>query len=77
MNDDACNDATNLPVSLNNESTPGYAIFSDAAPAPTSGAGFFFGGGGSLLQSGVHDEYLEEEEDFNIERDDYAYLYEG
>ena len=38
MNNDACDDATNRPVSLNNEATPDAAIFAGAAPAPTSGA---------------------------------------
>ena len=41
----------------------------EPAPAPP--------GGGYLLQSDGNDKYFEEEEDFNRERDDYAYLYEG
>ena len=32
------NDATDQPVSLNNEETPGATVFSVTAPAPTAGA---------------------------------------
>ena len=50
MNDDAPDDATGQPVSLNNKSTPDAAVFAGAAPAPTSGAatgdGAASGGGG-------------------------------
>ena len=38
MKNDTCDDATDQTVSLNNESTPDAAVFSGAAPAPTSGA---------------------------------------
>ena len=36
LNDDACNNAINWPVSLNNEATPYNAVFSGAAPTSTS-----------------------------------------
>ena len=35
------------------------------------------GGGGYLLQSGNNNDDFEEEEDFNRERYNYAYIYEG
>ena len=39
MNDDSSNEATNQPISLNNEATP-YAVVSErGAPVPTPGAG--------------------------------------
>ena len=39
MNDVACNNATNQPVSLKNEATPDAAVFDVAATAPTARAG--------------------------------------
>ena len=48
------------------------AVFAGAAPAPTAGAAA--GGGGSLSQSYDDNYYFKEEEDFNRERDNYAYL---
>ena len=50
MNDNACNDATNRPVSLNNEATPDASVFAGAATALTSGAGSgaTSGGGGGI-----------------------------
>ena len=38
MNDDAADDATDWPVTLENESTPDAAVFAAAAPAATSAA---------------------------------------
>ena len=39
MNGNASDDATDPPVSLNNEATPDSAIFSGTAPASTATAG--------------------------------------
>ena len=79
MKNDAHNDARNRPVSLNNEDTPDAAVFSDAAPSPLLALAPAPAPPqrGSLLQSDDDNEDFEEEEDFNKERDDYAYLYEG
>ena len=38
INDDTRDDATDRPVSLNNEATPDAAVLSRAAPAHTAGA---------------------------------------
>ena len=38
MNDDAANNATNQPVTLENEDTPGFAVFAAANPAATAAA---------------------------------------
>ena len=52
MNNNGCDDATDRPISLNNESTPDNAIFACATPDSTSGAatgistGAAAGGGG-------------------------------
>ena len=56
MNNNARNDATDQPISLNNETTPDAAVFAGTAPAPTAvaaagTAAVGGGGGGSLLQS--------------------------
>ena len=40
MNNVACNNATNQPVSLKNKATPDATVFASAAPAPTSDAVF-------------------------------------
>ena len=50
MNDDAHDDATDQPVSLNNGSTFYASVFAVAAPAPTAGDASWKGRGGSLLQ---------------------------
>ena len=57
MNNEACDDTTDRPVSLNNKGTPDAAIFVSAKPAPTDGssagavASTVLGGWGFLLQS--------------------------
>ena len=72
MNNDDRNDATNQPVSLNNEDTPDAAIFVRATPAPSANTA----SGGSLLQSDNGNVYFEEYDYFNREKDNYTYLYE-
>ena len=53
MNDDARDDATEQPISLNNESNPDDAVFFGTAPALTAcianGAGSVSGGGGGVF----------------------------
>ena len=55
MNNNARDETTDKPVSLNNKATPDAAVFSGAALDPTSGAaagadaGFASGGGGGYL----------------------------
>ena len=79
MNNDAGDEATDRPVSLNKEATPDAAVLKDAATTPTVGSvdGSAALGKGYLLKSDNDDEDLKEEEDFNRERDDYGYIYEG
>ena len=54
MDDNARNDATGRPISLNNESTPDTVVFSGAAPNPTSGAA---SGGGLYFSEDEEEEW--------------------
>ena len=58
MNDDARDDPTNRPVSLNNVATPDAAIFTSSTAGANSGATL----GGSLLKLNDGNEDFEEEE---------------
>ena len=72
MKKNSCDDATDRPVSFNNEDTPDAAIFVRATPAPSANTA----SGGSLLQSDNGNVYFEEYDYFNREKDNYTYLYE-
>ena len=52
MNDDAHDDATDQPVSLNNGSTFYASVFAVAAPAPTAGDASWKGRGGVFIAIG-------------------------
>ena len=75
MKDDAHNVTTNWPVSINNEATQDFAIF--LAPLLPPLPELPWRVGGYLLEYDKDDEDVKEDEDFNRERVNYAYLYEG
>ena len=74
MNDDARDDATNQPISLNNEATPDVTVLMVPLPPPLPQLALAWGG--YLLQLEKDDEDFKEVGDFNREREDYMHLYE-
>ena len=49
MNNDTCNNATDRPVSLNNEATSDATVFPSSAPAPTVSAVTFSGAASTIV----------------------------
>ena len=72
INDNAHNEAANLPLTINNEAIPDpdVAFLAGAAPATTAVAGAALGGGGSLLQSDDDYEDFEEDDDNNNDNEE-------